>query len=825
MSHKFCTYLRLKSSGASNPETSYYKISSPTEFQIQIPPNNREPYTFTDIYYDQYNDIGDHLGKSCSESLATGNNSCIFTFGASKSGKSFTLFGDSAQRGVRNSIAYMITHYLFEYMKWAPKDKTCSVTATFIELENDKVRDLGLAFYKKDELRLNQAMEAVLNQDLEIKEAGGKGYVEDASIIQISSLTDMIETVTLGTRLREALRSSGHLVLCINFSTRVKLEVKSARVCLVEFQNSNQANSIDLQKVLNKIYMSSLNIPVKSIPYKSSRLTLLLSNSLIKGHVFLVSNIDADPSKFIDSQETLKFMKGITNIDKKIKLNYLPGNGSKIVDWAKRLKEEVQDLEFSIQKSQNHHQEKLRNFSKLVGIEEDLENLVSGEKGSREFEFCKKFRESLSTVNNLTERNLELERKNEKMKKVMDGMRAQQSSNYEKNRKHLNALKNEVNLVRNKIVDFEEKKFDLISEGLMSSTQILEKDLMTSHFVLEEKSAFLMGISRNMETNSSDLKSILDIKEIGKAEIEHEFKTKLMENDYTYKQNLKSLEDHFVKEMREKDSKIFSETLRCRQELRDLDLKIESFTEESERLFDIACLQGKAIFKIEQGHFNQGISPVLIPRSHIPSVPSESKFPLIFKAISSKALKSRPSSMASTSRPTSQRSSISSNLTVRSFRTFKTNPRPAVTLETSIVPLLNSPILNCSLSEIRLIGNQLQRILKANIESVKNSGQILAGIKDQMNEYQVKLKKIEKERDLAKEEYQKIFKKRIDAFGAFTVKLPGKTFFVESCQKTQGFRDAQTTLSRTRLGFSRSTPSSKPETFRPLTTSLFKFKK
>ena len=864
MSQKFNTYLRLKGSTQTNSENSFYKIASPTEFQLLVPPNNREPYTFTDIYYEQYNDIGEHIGKTCSESLAVGSNSCVFTFGASKSGKSFTLFGDSAQRGIRTSISYSITQNLFEYMKWAPKEKTCSITASFVEIDNEKVRDLGLAFYRKDELRLNQVLDIVAAQDLEIKEAAGKGYVQDACIIQISSLNDLVETVTLGIKLKEMIRSAGHLILCINFSTRVKLDVKSARVYLVEYQGVGNMMNPDFQKVLNKVYMNTLSIPVKSIPFKSTKLTLLLQCALSKGNSFLIFNIETDPSRFVESRTTLSTMKTLTNIDKKIKLNYLPGMGqtSKMVDWVKRLQDEVQDLEFSIQKSQDLHAEKIKNFSKLLGIEEDIDALILGEKGSREYEFCKKFRESLQTVNNLISRNQELDKKSEKLKTVLNDMRAQQNSNYEKNRKHLSALKTEVLKAKNRLVEFEEKKYDYLAEKLMSSTEMLEKELLTSHYNLEEKSTFLQGITRNMETNTSDLRSVVDIKELGKAEIENEFKTKLMDNDYAYKQNLRSLEDHFVKEMREKEKVIMDESNKCRVVIRDIDEKIASLKEEAINLFLLLKAQGKAIHDISKGHFNQGISPVLIPQSHIPAIPVESKYPILFSSLNSASFlqsyhKAKSSSIhSSSSLFRTQRQSLTqssqqsarfhntnsnlnfnlnsnsnSNSSIKLFKPFnsltafntKKSPQSQIlNTETSITALMSSPVQSATLTEIRALGNGLQGIIKKNIDSFNQTYERIAEVKRQMQELQGTVGELKKEKDGFREKYEKVLRERIDRAGVFSERVAGKVFVVENFKDFRlgtGSRGIKTSVSGERFPGFRSTPNGKVDNFKRVGTA------
>lgn len=838
MSGKVDLYLRLKPSLQHSPDSSFFKINNQSELQLLVPPNNREPFCFSDIFYEHYNVIGEKLGKHSADFLISSKNSSIFAFGGKKSGKTYTLLGDPQTIVFKSGILYNIVSTLLDYTKKVTKEKTCSITLNIIEIQNDKVRDLGLAYLKKDELRINSICDQISFHDLEIKEAAGKTYIQDVSILQVSTLYELATMVSLCLKAREIMKSEGNIVVCVNFSQRVKMDVQSARAYLVDYQDGFESvGSQDVQRILNKIYMRSLDMPIKNIQFKANKITYMVQGALTNCSVSIIATIDTENSKFKESQETLIYTKGITNIDKKLKLNYLAHSNlsAKSGEWVSRLQDEVAELELCIKKSHDLYEEKLKALGKIIGIDEDLEALVVGEKGSREFEVCKKFRESISSLNNLTLRYESLEKKNEKYKKIMNDLQVLQTSNTEKNKNYLQSLKSEIIKTKSKISELEETKEQNFTEVLMSSTGNLEKQLYQSHFILEEQSAFLNTFSNQIESNSTDLRNILDMKELGKTELEHEYKRQLLDNDYAYKQNLKSLEDDYLAKSKDIDKRIVEESNRLRGSLRDVEYRIGEFKEEAVKLFDVARYQGKAIYDIEKGIYNQGINPVIIPRNHIPPVPSELKFPLIFQSIPASFMhKSQSPSFASTSSKSLSKShqffTRRQNLSQQSIA----NPKSSSNLskEIPLDSLLTSPINSSGLSELRQIGSQLQKLIKANADQYTKIHENIQRNSEEIRNKSSDLELINEEKEKFRELYQASLRKRIDSAGSFTERPSSKAFLTEYLSRPQTekfaetqnkmFRNINTTVSGYRLPFlSRNTPSANVE-LRPVTTNFGK---
>lgn len=830
---KINMYLRLKPSLSATPDATYYRINSNSEIQLLVPPNNREPYYFNSIYNDDSDMISRDLSKICSDSALSGTNVALVCLGARDSGKTYTFCGDENGKNIRNSMCFSVVSELFESIKNTPKEKNCSITVSFIEIENEIVKDLGMAYYKRDEMRLNEVIKVLVSQDLEIKEATGKSYVEDACIIQIINPNEIINVISMGFKAREIIGTHGDCVFCITLSQRIKTEIQSARIFLVDFQSSSSLNTSEdscmssLSKVLNKVNLANLNVQVASIPFKATKLTYLLQNGLSNSTVLVVSHIDTDPGKFKESYEILNFSKGILEIETKIKLAMMTRpDSSRTADWARRLRDEIAELDSNLKKTQALYEEKLKSFGKLIGIEEDLEILLVAEKGSKEYELCRKYREAIQSVKNLTQRNAELEKKAENFRKTLSVLQKEHNGNAEKNRKCLADLKNQIREAKETLESYEELREKTTSEKVMLSTENLEKMLYHSHYVLEEKSAMIQTLKSQMENNTSDLRNILDIKDLGRSELETDFKRQIMDNEYNHNQRIAGLERDFTKKCHEKDDLLSRSIFELTQKKRDLNTRLDDLKAEAVKLFEIARLQGKAIYDIEKGRYNKGICPVLIPRGHNPQVPSENRFPMIFAALGSQALEvARTSTKLKATFSYNPTKSVSSSLK----STFRDYDRPSFqNVVTSISSLLEQPVEWINTNELRSIGSELKKIIKQNIEKVNSMYKNIGDIKYEMKNLEDEIKTIDDEKDKYKECYQRELRKRMDKAEEEPEKQMQKFFMTELISRpgTQRnihtsykmLRNIHTTISGHRLPTSKS-PSIKFETLRPSTTA------
>lgn len=141
---------------------------------------NREPKTFSfDEVYDelsQQKKIYDDVGYSLVESVLTGFNGTIFAYGQTGCGKTFTMVGKPESKELRGIIPNSFVH-IFDAILTAPKDEEYLVSASFLEIYNEEIRDL---------------LNITSQRRLELKEDPKSGvFVKDLSREIVKSVDEM----------------------------------------------------------------------------------------------------------------------------------------------------------------------------------------------------------------------------------------------------------------------------------------------------------------------------------------------------------------------------------------------------------------------------------------------------------------------------------------------------------------------------------------------------------------------------------------------------------------------------------------------------------
>ena len=350
--------------------------------------------------------------------------------------------------------------------------------------------------------------------------------------------------------------------------------------------------------------------------------------------------------------------------------------------------------------------------------------------------------------------------------------------------------------------------------------------LYHSHYILEEKSAAIQMLKTQMENNSSDFKTALEAKDQGKIELESDYKKQVLDDGYAHKLRIKEIEDEYFAVFRKKDKQIIQARFEARLKARDLTSRHADLRQEAVNLFEIARLQGKAIYDIETGRYNKGISPVLIPRNQIPPIPNESKFPIIFSALGSQALEVARIS----AKVKSQFSYVPSKTNTSTSRTsFFKEPEKTMSIETSISTLMDTPLDLIKINELRSIGNSLQRIIKQNAEKVAEVYRRKCGDEQEVLLLEAELETAVLEKEKYQEGYTREVRRRMDEDDKETERCGAKAFMTELLTRPNTYRNVytsskmmrniHTTISANRLPLSIS-PSVKFETMRPSTTAI-----
>lgn len=300
-----------------------------------------------------YNDIGKEMLAHAFE----GYNVCIFAYGQTGAGKSYTMMGREGQEG----IIPMLCEDLFEKINIDNKeDLSYSVEVSYMEIYCERVRDL-LNPKNKGNLRVRE--HPLLGP-----------YVEDLSKLAVTSYTDIADLMDAGNKARTVAAtnmnetsSRSHAVFTIVFTQRkhdsetdLSTE-KVSKISLVDLAGSERADSTGAKgtrlkeganinkslTTLGKVISALAEVSKKKkktdfIPYRDSVLTWLLRENLGgNSRTAMVAALSPADINYDETLSTLRYADRAKNIKCNAVINEDPNN--KLVrdlkDEVSRLKE------------------------------------------------------------------------------------------------------------------------------------------------------------------------------------------------------------------------------------------------------------------------------------------------------------------------------------------------------------------------------------------------------------------------------------------------------------------------------------------------------
>ncbi|XP_020101263.1 kinesin-like protein KIN-14P [Ananas comosus] len=297
-------------------------------------------------------------------SVLDGYNVCIFAYGQTGSGKTHTMSGPNELTEQSLGVNYRALNDLF-YLSEQRRDTFCyEITVQMIEIYNEQVRDL-------------LASDGVTKR-LEIRNSSQKGLaVPDASMVPVTSTSEVIELMNLGQRNRVVSatamndRSSrSHSCLTVHVQGRDLTSGAVLRGCmhLVDLAGSERVDKSEVRgdrlkeaQHINKS-LSALGDVIASlaqknshVPYRNSKLTQLLQDSLGgQAKTLMFVHISPEMDAIGETLSTLKFAERVATVELgAARLNKENGE-------VKELKEQIISLKAALARQNEEHGHHLR---------------------------------------------------------------------------------------------------------------------------------------------------------------------------------------------------------------------------------------------------------------------------------------------------------------------------------------------------------------------------------------------------------------------------------------------------------------------------------
>ncbi|KAF2773343.1 kinesin-domain-containing protein [Teratosphaeria nubilosa] len=311
-----------------------------------------------DDHYAGQEDLFGDLGRPLLDNAFQGYNNCIFAYGQTGSGKSYSMMGYGDEQGVIPRICRSMFDRIDGVVQ-ADSNMTCTVEVSYLEIYNERVRDL-----------LNPSTKG----NLKVREHPSTGpYVEDLAKLVVRSFQEIENLMDEGNKARTVAAtnmnetsSRSHAVFTLTLTqkrhdTETNMDTeKVAKISLVDLAGSERATSTGatgarlkegaeinrslstLGRVIAALADQSMGKGKKGaqVPYRDSVLTWLLKDSL--GGNSLTSMIAAISPADINFEETLSTLR-YADSAKRIK-NRAVVNEDPNARMIRELKEELAQL-------------------------------------------------------------------------------------------------------------------------------------------------------------------------------------------------------------------------------------------------------------------------------------------------------------------------------------------------------------------------------------------------------------------------------------------------------------------------------------------------
>ena len=358
------------------------------------------PYTFDHIFdMDSTQDeVYQIAAVPAVESLMSGYNSTIFAYGQTGTGKTYTMEGFSYNNSSpKKGLIPRAIENIFKYIENnSNSDTTFIIRVTYLQIYNESIDDLLKSEKKHLSIRENQK----------------KGiYVEGLSEWAVCSPNDIYALLERGAQSRTKAQtkmndvsSRSHAVFTIILEQMKKYKgkktFKSGKLNMVDLAGSERVKlsgatgkQLDECRRINKSLSALGNVinaltdpKTKHIPYRDSKLTRLLQNSLGGNcKTSMIAMISPYDGSFNESISTLNFAKRAKSIRIKASINEELNQNALISQYETELNRLRKELEEKNQIINNNEFIKKIEMEKIQAEKDKNEALQALEKASFRF--------------------------------------------------------------------------------------------------------------------------------------------------------------------------------------------------------------------------------------------------------------------------------------------------------------------------------------------------------------------------------------------------------------------------------------------------------
>ena len=354
--------------------------------------------------FESQKQIFNNTTKFLIDGIINGFNATVFAYGATGSGKTYTMLGNEENEGIMPLTLKELFNKIKNYPNRMYKIKLC-----YLEIYNENIKDLLLNG----------------NDNLDLREDPNRGIIiNNITEIEVKSAEHILSILKMGNKNRTTestnaneTSSRSHAILQILVSYKEKnsgitYEIKFGKLSLIDLAGSERASMTQNQGIrlfeganINRSLLSLGNC-IKAlceqneknnkkiyVPFRDSKLTRLLKDSLGgNSRTVMIATISPFVKSFDDTYNTLMFANKAKNIKTYVKrnvlsakyyienyVNIIKGLQEKIISLEKRTERRSYTLSVEKNKSNNNNEKNFFDTQTFNNIISELNDLCETE--------------------------------------------------------------------------------------------------------------------------------------------------------------------------------------------------------------------------------------------------------------------------------------------------------------------------------------------------------------------------------------------------------------------------------------------------------------
>ena len=503
--HKSISLAEYLGSEFSEIERQRQWIEEPNLFQLHR-------FTFDSIFDmdSLQEDVYNITAKQAVQSVLEGYNSTIFCYGQTGTGKTYTMEGFTYEsKNPNRGIIQRTIQDIFNYIEMTSNENTkFIIRASFLQIYNENISDL----LKPDK------------KNLQIREDKKKGiYVDLLSEWAVRTPVDLYALLKKGGNLRATsstymndVSSRSHAVFVITVEQMTtelnqgnKTQIKVGKLNLVDLAGSERiritgttGQQLEESKKINKS-LSCLGNVINAltdkknknnyIPYRDSKLTRLLQDSLGGNcKTTMIAMISPSQDAFSESLSTLYFAQRAKKIKNRPIINEDVNNRALIRKYENELQNLKNELELKNKMLKNNGLVMQLQEEKEQALQDKNEAIRELEKASRQYLIER-------------EEKLKLEKKIQMMSEQMitGGHKIEETPQFQ------TALKNQLKLYENKILEIEKERQQLEEDKAENKEYkellVKQRDIMNAlTYKLNERDEYIAQLQEQLASTEKN---------------------------------------------------------------------------------------------------------------------------------------------------------------------------------------------------------------------------------------------------------------------------------------------------------------------------------